>query len=274
MKMLAVRILLLLVAGYAAICLLLYLFQAKLIFFPGGPGGSTPRDVGLAFEEVWLEPEGGGRVHAWFVPAPDARGAVIFCHGNAGSIGNRLDTLRILHGLRLATLIFDYRGYGRSSGSPSETATYGDAEAAWKHLTGSRGIPVERVLVWGRSLGGGVAVELASRHRPAGLVVESSFTSVPALAAGTFPLPLPTRLLCRHVFDSDRKVTRLDMPKLFIHSPDDDVVPFRFGRSLFEAAAEPKRFVTIRGDHNHGFLDSGSDYLRPVSAFVEEVLGR
>jgi len=274
MKMLAVRILLILVLSYAAICLLLYLFQSKLIFFPGGPSLSTPRDAGLAFEEVWLEPEGGGRVHAWFVPAPGARGAVIFCHGNAGTIGNRLDTLRIVHGLRLATLIFDYQGYGRSSGSPSEKATYADAEAAWKHLTGSRGIAAERVLIWGRSLGGGVAVELASRHPAAGLIVESSFTSVPALAAGTFPLPLPTRLLCRHVYDSAEKVSHLAMPKLFIHSPDDEVVPVRFGEGLFGAAAEPKRFARIRGDHNNGFLDSGADYVSPVAAFVEEVLGR
>ncbi|MBN2491457.1 MAG: alpha/beta hydrolase [Planctomycetes bacterium] len=271
--MIILRIVLLLAVGYAGICVLLYLSQAKLIYFPGPPGVSSPRDIGLAFEEVWLHPAGGGRVHGWFVSAPDARGAVLFCHGNAGTIDDRLDTLRILHKLRLAVLIFDYRGYGRSDGSPSEANTYADAEAAWRHLTERRGIAPDRILLWGRSLGGAVAVELATRHAAAGLVVESSFTSIPDMAAGTFPIPLPFRLLCRHVYDSAAKVARLSCPTLFLHSPEDDIIPWRHGERLFAAAAEPKRLVRIRGDHNHGFLQSGEAYLGPVRAFVSEVLG-
>jgi len=271
--MIFLRILLVLALAYVGICVLLYLFQSRLIFFPGPPGARSPRDAGLAFEEVWLSPDGGGRVHAWFVPAPDARGAVVFCHGNAGTIENRLETLAILHRLRLTALIFDYRGYGRSEGRPSEANTYADAQAAWRHLTDHRGIAPDRILLWGRSLGGAVAVELAARHAPAGLVVESSFTSVPDLAAHAVPIWLPTRLLCRHVYDSAAKVAKLTCPKLFIHSPEDDVIPFEYGERLFAAAAPPKRFVRIRGDHNQGYRESGRAYLDPVKAFLTEVLG-
>lgn len=274
MKMMIVRVLLLLVAGYGLICVMLWLFQARFIYFPGRPHDAIPRDVGLAFEEVWLTTEGGRKLHAWWVPGEKSRGAVVFCHGNAGTIGHRLTTLAILHRLGLDTLIFDYQGYGRSEGSPGEQALYADADAAWRYLTETRGIPPERVLAWGRSLGGAVAVELASRRRVAGLVVESSFTSVPDMAKGTFPIPLPIEFLCTHRFDSAARVPKITCPKLFLHSPDDEIVPYRLGRRLYEAAAEPKTFIEISGDHNEGYAESGEGYVGAIRTFVGEALGR
>ena len=272
--MIFLRILIILVLAYVGLCVVLWIFQASFIYFPGAPDTATPGDVDLTFEEVWLEPAGGARVHAWFIPAANARGAVVFCHGNAGTIADRLATLKILHGLRLSALIFDYQGYGRSEGSPSESGTYADAEAAWRHLTEQRGYPTDRVLIWGRSLGGAVAVELAGRHQPAGLIVESSFTSVPDMARETFPIWIPARWICRHVYDAAARVPALTCPKIFLHSPDDEVIPFHHGERLHALAGDPKRFVRLAGDHNHGFLDHSPLYLAAVGKFVDEVLGR
>jgi fermentation-respiration switch protein FrsA (DUF1100 family) len=171
---------------------------------------------------------------------------VLFCHGNAGNVSHRLDTLQFFRSLGLGTLIFDYRGYGRSDGSPSEKGTYRDAEAAWRHLVEQRQIPPERIVILGRSLGGAVAARLAADQRPGALVVESAFTSVPDLAARMFPV-YPVHLLARIRYNTLKWIRRVHCPVLVVHSRDDEMIPFRHGRRLFEAAPEPKEFLELRG---------------------------
>jgi fermentation-respiration switch protein FrsA (DUF1100 family) len=261
----------LLAAGsYAVVCVLAGLFQKRLVFFPDPLLLGTPGELNLAYEDIAIECDDGIWIHAWFVPAPRARGAVLFCHGNGGNISHWLDTVRLLHDLEFAVLIFDYRGYGRSEGSPSEAGTYTDARAAWRHLVETRGFAPDSIVVVGRSLGAAVAVELASGVTPAALVLESPFTSLADVGRRAYPW-LPVRLLLRMRYDSLERAPVLRIPKLFVHSRDDEVVPLEMGRRLFERAAEPKRFLEIRGSHNEGWTISRDAYVAGLRAFLESL---
>jgi uncharacterized protein len=259
-----------LAAVYLGIAGSMYLFQNQMVFLPGIPGRevtATPAAIGLAFEPVTITTQDGEALDAWFIPAPDARLTVIHFHGNAGNIGHRLEFVELFHTLGVNLLLFDYRGYGRSSGKPTEQGTYHDAEAVWRHLTQQRGIAPERIVLHGQSLGGGVAAWLAARTAPAGLVLESSFTSAPDLGQQLYPW-LPVRLLSRIRYDSRAALAQVRSPVLVIHSRDDEIIPFSHGRQLFEAAPEPKRFVELRGDHNGAFMLSRDVYERGWREFL------
>ena len=219
--------------------------------------------------------EDGIALHGWWVPAggpDDARATVLFFHGNAGNISHRIERLLQFHGLGLNTLIIDYRGYGRSQGAPSEAGTYRDADAAWRHVVEERGVSPDRLVFFGHSLGGAVAVQLASQRPGAGLVVEASFLSVPDVGAYHYPW-LPVRWLSRFRYDSQAVLPRVGCPVLVSHSREDDIIPFEHGRRLFEAAAEPKWLMEIVGDHDRGFLLTGQSYLRQLDRFLDRILG-
>jgi pimeloyl-ACP methyl ester carboxylesterase len=172
-------IVMLVAAGYAMVLLAAFAFQSRLVYFPNVPSraiGPGPDSIGLAYESVEILTEDGVRLDAWYVPVREPRGTVLFFHGNAGNISHRLDSLRVFNGLGFATLIFDYRGYGRSEGAVSEQGIYRDAEAVWRHLTEERGIPATEVILFGRSLGAAVAAYMASQHRPGALIIERRST--------------------------------------------------------------------------------------------------
>jgi uncharacterized protein len=257
---------------YGAITLLLYTRQEQMVFLPMGAVTATPARHRLAYEDVTLHTEDGLDLHAWYVPAavPDAP-VVLFFHGNAGNISHRLDTLSLLHDLGLSTLIFDYRGYGNSSGRPSEEGLYLDAQAAWRHLVEERGVPPARIVLHGRSLGAAVAGWLATRERPGALILESAFLSVPELGAHHYPW-LPVRRLARIRFPLDEYMQALRVPVLVVHSPDDEIAPFSHGRALYDMAPEPRAFLEIRGGHNEGFLLSRAQYRGGLRAFLEQHL--
>jgi hypothetical protein len=198
---------------------------------------------------------------------------LLFFHGNAGNISHRLDSIRIFADLGLDVFIFDYRGYGLSEGSPSEPGTYRDATAAWRWLTGERGLAPGQILLFGRSLGAAVALELATRVEPAGVILESAFTSVPDLGAAIYPW-LPVRLLSRYRYDNLGRIASVRAPLLVVHSRGDEIVPFRQGQALFAAASEPKRFLELQGGHNDGFLASGVGYRRGLAEFLAGVDGQ
>ena len=256
-------------------CLILagviFVFQPQFVYYPIRPVSADPADIGLEFENVTLETEDGVRLSGWFIPHPDARGVLLFCHGNGGNIGHRLESIAIFHRLELDVFIFDYRGYGQSEGKPSETGTYQDAEAAWRYLTEARQIEPGRIITFGRSLGGAVAAWLAQHHTPAALILESSFTSLPDIAATIYPY-LPVRPLLRFKYDTTEYLKEAGCPVLIVHSPDDDIMPFSHGKRLFENALEPKSFLEISGTHNEGFLTSGSQYQEGLNAFLTEHL--
>jgi hypothetical protein len=260
-------------AAYAALCAVLYLLQDRMLFLPSIPGRAvtaTPADAGLRFEDVTLTAADGVRLHGWWVPAPGraprTRRALLHCHGNAGNIGHRLEHVAIFHALGLDVLLFDYRGYGRSEGTPGETGLYLDAEAAWAHLV-ARGLRPADIVVHGQSMGGAVAAHLAARRQPAALVLESTFTSVPDLAAQLYWW-LPARWLARLSLDTRAELAGVRSPLLVIHSRDDEIIPFSHAQALLAAAREPRALAEIQGDHNAGFWISREAYTRAWREFL------
>jgi fermentation-respiration switch protein FrsA (DUF1100 family) len=255
---------------------LIYFKQSSLVFLPEIDRGfrANPANLGLAFTPLRLATSDGEILDGWFVPADtkrETRGLVIFFHGNAGNNGHRLDYLRMFHDLGLATLIVDYRGYGLSSGTPSEEGTNLDAEAAWRHATQVLGFPATRIVLFGESLGGGVATRLAAENHPGALVLASTFTSVPDMGADLYPF-LPIRLLARIRYETLTHLPNIACPILVIHSRNDDVIPFSHGRRLFEAARPPKYFLEIEGGHNDGFIFSKNDWVSRLDGFLQQAL--
>ena len=204
---------------------------------------------------------------AGIIPAPQPRGTVLFLHGNAGNISHRLDSVQMFHRLGYSTLIFDYRGYGNSGGTPSEQGTYRDAEAAWRYLAEQRHIPSCRIVLFGESLGGAIAAWLAARQKPAALVIASGFTSVPDLAQHLYPY-LPVRWLARIRYDTREYLRAVTAPVLIAHSPQDDIVPFEHGRALFAAANPPKQFLELAGGHNDGFIFMREAWVSVLGDFL------
>jgi len=261
-----------LVVAYGAITGLAFAFQDQLLFQPSSRLLATPEALGMAYEAVRLDTEDDETLHGWWIPADDvSRGTLLFFHGNAGNISGRLESVKQFHELGLNVLIVDYRGYGQSTGSPSEEGIYRDAETGWEYLTEAQSVEAQQVVVFGRSMGGGAATWLAARHTPGAVILESVFTNVPDIGAHHYPF-LPVRVLATNQFDNESRVADINAPKLFIHSGGDRIVPFELGRQVYEAASEPKRFLEIQGGHNDGFMVSEEAYLREIDDFLEEHL--
>lgn len=263
-----------LAATYAGLAGVLYFSQPSLVYYPeiGREIVATPRQAGLDYEDVKLATTDGVALHGWFVPSAQSRGTVLFLHGNAGNISHRLDFLRMFHRLGYNTLIIDYRGYGNSAGEPSEQGTYLDAEAAWRYLSESRKIPSDTIVLFGESLGGAVAAWLAVRHEPAALVIASGFTSVPDLAAKFYPY-LPVRRLSRFSYDTREYLRSVAAPVFIAHSPDDEIIPYRHGRALYDAAQPPKQFLELSGGHNEGFIFVRESWVQALGEFLNRHVG-
>lgn len=263
-----------LAAAYAGLGLALFALQSNMVYYPeiGREMVATPRQAGLDYEDVKLVTADGVALHGWFVPSAQSRGTVLFLHGNAGNISHRLDFLLMFHRLGYSTLIIDYRGYGNSGGKPSEQGTYQDAEAAWRYLRESRQTSPSSIVLFGESLGGAVAAWLAVRHEPAALVIASGFTSVPDIAAQFYPF-LPVRWLSRFSYDTREYLQSVAAPVLIAHSPDDEIIPYRHGRALYEAAKPPKQFLELSGGHNEGFIFVRDSWVRTLGEFLDEHVG-
>ncbi len=247
------------------------LFEKRLIYFPIRDHEVTPTALGLAHEDVRLTTEDGVRLHAWYLPVRQARWVTLVSHGNAGNISHRLDRALLLQArLQSSVLLYDYRGYGASEGSPDEAGTYRDARAAYLYLSEEKQIPPDRIVLFGESLGSAVSLELALAYPAAALVLEAPFTSVPDMARTTIFAPLAP--LVRTRYENLAKIPRLRMPLLVLQGDRDEVVPFAQGRRLFDAAPEPKRHFAIPGaGHNDTYLVGGEAYWRVVSEFLESV---
>lgn len=258
------------VLGYLTICLAMFSLQARLIYFPDRDYWTTPKEAGLAFDDLTLKTADGLSIAAWYVPHAAAKGTVLFCHGNAGNIADRLESLKSFHYLGYNVLIFDYRGYGRSEGKPSEPGLYRDAEAAWRYVVETRATRPESVVLFGESLGGAVAIDLAARHTPGALVVQSTFTSLVDIGQRQYPF-LPIGLLCTQRYASIDKVLSITCPKLFIHGTQDELVPLANGRRLFDAAAEPKDFLQTPGGHNDGGFEHNMECIRRLGDWLNRL---
>ena len=264
--------------AYGAVLVLVFLFQSHLVFFPGTGREAvlTPQSYGLRFESVQIRTADDETLDAWWVPAEGARGVVLFFHGNAGNISHRLDYLQMFHRLRYTTLIVDYRGYGKSTGTPSEAGTYRDAEAAWKYLRHARMARPHDIVIAGESLGAAVATWLAAEvsltegKGPRAVLLFSTFTSVNDLGAQVYWF-LPVRLLSRIGYDNQANLTRIRAPVFIAHSRDDDIVPYAHGKRLYETANEPKTFLEMRGGHNDGFIFVRPEWIAELGAFLDRL---
>jgi fermentation-respiration switch protein FrsA (DUF1100 family) len=243
--------------------------ERHLIFFPSPATVGNWNPVAFPFEDAWFEASDGVKLHGWYVPCKDAKAVVLFCHGNGGNITDRTPLLQILHQLvGVSVLAFDYRGYGRSGGTPSESGTYADARAARAWLAAKEKIPERDIVVMGESLGGGVAVELAANDGARALVLQSTFCSLPDVAAYHYPW-LPARWLMSSRFNSLGKIARYHGPLFQAHGAADTIVPFSSGQALFHAANEPKEFFFMPG-HNHN--DSlPLRYFDVLKKFIEKL---
>lgn len=247
-----------------------YLQQPHMTFYPLAELVETPASWGMPYENIGLIAEDNVRLHGWFIPHSEASHTLLFLHGNGGNISHRGESLRIFHRLGLNILIVDYRGYGKSEGTPDEAGLYRDAQAAWDYLTQQRQFKPEQIIVFGRSLGGAVATQLASQNRPAALILESTFSSARDMARYLFPL-LSQVVWLRYRFDSESMITQVDSPILFLHSPQDEIIPYQLGMKLYEAAPQPKQFIELRGDHNSGFMQSMPQYEQQLRLFIENL---
>jgi len=225
--------------------------ENSLIYFPSVyPSGSwTPK--GLNFEDAWFEALDGTKLHGWYLPQLQPRAVVLFAHGNAGNLSDRADILDVLvNQLKLSVLIFDYRGYGRSQGTPSEAGVLSDGRAARQWLAERAGIGESEIVLMGESLGGAVMVDLAAKDGARALILENTFSSLPEVASFHYPW-LPAKTLMRTRFNSLAKIGDFHGPLIQIHGDADTIVPFQLAKRLFDAANEPKQLVVITGgDHN------------------------
>ncbi len=244
-------------------------YEKKCIYFPTTEIAFTPSDAGLTYEDVFFKTQDDLELNGWFIPAKNTQKTVIICHGNAGNIGDRLGVVEIFHALGLNIFIFDYRGYGRSQGAPDEEGLYLDAQAAYQYLLQNKDVEKKNIIIYGKSLGAGIAVDLASRVEVAALIADSGITSAYEMGRKLFPA-VPVGLIITVKLDSLAKIKEISIPKLVIHSINDELVPFSMGEKLFEAAPEPKQFYRAQGSHNDAIFTQKQQYISEINDFLKK----
>lgn len=260
----------LVIVGITGVIWLFLNFQRNMVYYPERTITLTPDTINLEYEDVRFKAEDGTDLHGWFVPADDnTQTTILYCHGNAGNISGRLETIRMLHQAGVNVFIFDYRGYGNSEGTPSENGTYNDAMGAWLYLTNQRNIVPDDILLMGRSLGGSVAAGLAVNVHSKAVIIESTFTSIPDMAMEIYPI-LPSKSLVRYTYPTLKYVQQIEAPKFFAHSKHDRLIPISHGKKIYEAAPEPKEFYELKGGHGDAFMTSGEGYRDALYTFINK----
>ncbi len=254
-----ISIIVVLLVAYSVWALTLYYMQSTFLYGPVREVTYTPDELGLDFENVFFKTEDGVKLNGWYVPDGNSKFTLLFCHGNGGNMMHRLDSINFFYNLGLSCFIFDYRGYGNSSGKPTEEGTYLDAAAAYKWLTEEKNVPPEDIIFFGRSLGGSIAAQLATKVTPASLIIESAFTSYADIGRKFYPY-MPVKWFAKFNYRTIDYVRDVHCPVMIIHSRNDEIIPFEFGLQLHEAVNEPNEFVEIFGSHNDGFLSSNKIY--------------
>ena len=268
MQIKLLRLIILLIASFALLNAWFYLQQPSMIFYPFSKIDSTPEDRGMRYEEVSLTTEDQVKLHGWYLPAKNSNRVVLFFHGNAGNISHRGESLAIFHSLGLNVFIFDYRGYGKSEGEMSEHGAYLDAKAAWQYLIKERAFQSKDIIIFGRSLGGAIATQLATQVDERLLILESTFSSVKDMASNMMPL-LSKLIYFRYQFNTEKLISQVNSPVLLMHSQDDEIIPYELAEKVFAAAKSPKFFFELQGDHNSGFLQNVAEYKEAIEWFIE-----
>jgi len=243
--------------------------ESHSIFFPMKEITTTPAAYNVRYEDVYFKTSDNLLLNGWFIPADGAKYTLILSHGNAGNISHRMEKALLLRDLRLNILLFDYRGYGRSEGTPSEPGLYKDVAAAYNYLVTGRKISGDNNILYGESIGGAVAIDLARKVKVRALITEETFTSIKDMAKIAYPF-LPYFIFSSR-FDCVSKIKEVTCPKLIIHSTDDEIVPFYLGEKLFNAAKPPKKLLRIKGSHNTAFLDSKEQFTEGIKSFLDSL---
>ncbi len=243
--------------------------ENRVLFYPMKEIEFTPGFEGLSFEDVYIKTEDNIEINGWFIPDNKAKFTLLFCHGNAGNIGHRLEKITLLREAHLNIFIIDYRGYGRSRGRPSEAGIYLDAEAGYDYLVNERKVRPEHIILYGESLGCAAVIHLAAEKKAGALIAEGAFTKGRDMARRIYPF-LPA-FLFSDSYNSLAKIRKIAAPKLFIHSKNDEIVPFALSEQLYNAAAEPKRFQELFGGHNTAYMESREKYVSCIAEFVEQL---
>jgi len=259
---------------YLVLVVLLLAFEKSFIFFPQFPGRLTGdwNPPGLPVEDAWLTTVDNVKVHGWWIPAPGAAVTFVMFHGNAANLPNRAEIYRFFHALPANVLAVEYRGYGKSEGSPSEAGIYLDARAAYDHLTGQRGIAPRRIIAYGASLGTAVAADLAAEREVGGLVLEAPFPSAAAVARRVYPFLPGLGSLMRTKFETAAKLALVRAPVLVVHCARDPVIAYSLGEATFAAAREPRQFLRIDGScHEDGVMIDPQAYRAALLEFIEKI---
>lgn len=262
------KILVALVAIYIFMMLILYLLQGRMLYLPQQAINRMPASVGLQAEDLWVKTEDGIKIHGWYFHHPKADYVVVLSHGNAGNISGRLDIASMLHTLGVSVVMYDYRGYGDSEGDPSEKGLYMDLEAVVNFLKKEKGFHEKQMILYGRSIGGAVSAKIAAQFNFGGLVLDSSFTDLQSLVGELYPF-VPSFLVRNKFSTIDQLQLLQQTPVLIFHSREDEIVNFRHGEKLYEAAAEPKKLVPLRGGHNDLFITSREKIEQAWAEYID-----
>ncbi len=262
-----IEIALLITAIYILALIILYLFQGRMIFNAKTGMSKTPASRHLSYEQHMITCTDDVRLCAWFFPSEESPNCLLFFHGNSDCLSDLVDALADLRGLGINVLAIDYRGYGLSNGKPSEDGLYLDAEACWAWLIAIKGFRPDQIVLHGRSLGGALAAFLAARHRPAALILESTFTSMTDLVRLHYRW-IPTRLLLQHRFPTSKRIKDIKAPTLVIHSTADELIPFSQAEKLKCILGERGTLLSIQGLHYDGYQTSGKKYLAGIKGFL------
>lgn len=258
-----------LLASLLIVNLFFYVVLPGMMFFPLSHIDATPKEWGLDYQDITLNLSEKEKLTAWYIPHPDANKTVLFFHGNGGNISHRAQSVLLFHQLKLNVFIIDYPGYGKSTGNASEHGLYNSANLAWDYLLTEKQLQEKNIIIFGRSLGGAVAIDLASRVNSGALIIESTFTSVRDMAGTLMPL-LSKFIYLRYSFASIDKINNITSPLLVIHSKEDEMIPYEFGNKLFQQAITAKEFLEIQGSHNDGFIKSMPSYKNSLMQFLEK----
>ncbi len=268
------RFAILLLGGFAALYLYvmsdLYFNQTHHVYFPEKEWEATPAQAGLPFEDVTFTTSDGVKLSAWYVPTANAKGTALIFHGNARNMSSDMDVIEMFPAYGWNVLIIDYRGFGKSEGSPTEEGTYLDAKAAWDWLLQTKNESPGRIVIVGRSLGGAIASQLASIENPGGLIMEATFTSLPEVGQERYPM-FPVKLLSKFQYNTRDYLTKVKCHVLIIHSRDDEIVKFQHAQKLMAAIPGEKTLVEIGGLHRGGYLPTRGIYLRGMQDFLEKI---
>ncbi len=245
--------------------------EQKSLYHPDKDIPQTPDNLGIIYEEVNFKTSDGKLLNGWFIPAKNAKVTVLYCHGNAGNIYHRLHKVKFFYDMGVNFFIFDYRGYGKSSGNPSEKGLYKDAQAAYDYIISRSDVDRNKIVVYGKSLGGPVAADLCLHRKASALILEGSFASVALRAQQLYPF-LPMKLLITQKYNTMAKVKNMRIPKLIVHGRQDEVISFRHGEMLFNAAAQLKQFLPFDGGHNDDVFITSQAYRDELENFLGKYL--